>query len=128
MGSIEQFGLDGRRKLWFERRWAEGNPRRLKSLAQELVELHVEIIVTIGTDATMAARSATAAIPIIMLSAADPVGAGLVANLAHPGGNVTGISMVGPELEAKRVTLLLEIVPNAAHIGILVNPATAVSG
>jgi putative ABC transport system substrate-binding protein len=125
---LSNLGWKEGENLWFERRWAEGNPRRLKSLAQELVELHVEIIVTIGTDATMAARSATAAIPIIMLSAADPVGAGLVANLAHPGGNVTGISMVGPELEAKRVTLLLEIVPNAAHIGILVNPATAVSG
>lgn len=114
--------------LLFERRWAEGKPERLKPLAQELVELRVEIIVTIGTDATIAARSATTTIPIIMLSAADPVGAGLVANLAHPAGNVTGISMVGPELEAKRVTLLREIVPNAERVGILVNPATAVSG
>jgi putative ABC transport system substrate-binding protein len=114
--------------LLFERRWAEGKPERLKPLAQELVELRVEIIVTIGTDATIAARSATTTIPIIMLSAADPVRAGLVANLAHPGGNVTGISMVGPELEAKRVTMLREIVPNAERVGILVNPATAVSG
>jgi putative ABC transport system substrate-binding protein len=114
--------------LLFERRWAEGKPERLKPLAQELVELRVEIIVTIGTDATIAAQSATTTIPIIMLSAADPVRAGLVANLPHPGGNVTGISMVGPELEAKRVTLLREIVPNVERVGILVNPATAVSG
>ena len=114
--------------LFFERRWAEGKPERLRPLAQELVELRVDLIVTIGTDATIAARHATTRIPIIMLSAADPVGAGLVADLARPGGNVTGISMIGPELEAKRVALLREIVPNAERIGILVNPATAVSG
>jgi putative ABC transport system substrate-binding protein len=112
----------------FERRWAEGHTERLKSLALDLVDLHVDLIVTVGTDATIAARNATTTIPIIMLSAADPVGARLVANLAHPGGNVTGISMVGPELEAKRVALLREIVPGAGRIGILVNPATAVSG
>jgi putative ABC transport system substrate-binding protein len=114
--------------LLFERRWAEGKPERLEPLARELVQLRVEIIVTIGTDATIAARDATITIPIIMLSAADPVGAGLVATLSHPGGNVTGISMIGPELEAKRVALLREIVPNAVRVGILVNPATAVSG
>jgi putative ABC transport system substrate-binding protein len=62
------------------------------------------------------------------LSAADPVAAGLVANLAHPGGNVTGISMVGPELEMKRVALLREVLPSAERVGILVNPATAISG
>jgi putative ABC transport system substrate-binding protein len=86
--------------LLLERRWAEGDPERLELLARQLVRLRVEIIVTIGTDATLAARRATSAIPIIMLSAADPVETGLVANLNRPGGNVTGISMVGPELEA----------------------------
>jgi putative ABC transport system substrate-binding protein len=114
--------------LLLERRWAEGDPERLELLARQLVRLRVEIIVTIGTDATLAARRATSAIPIIMLSAADPVGTGLVANLNRPGGNVTGISMVGPELEAKRVALLREIVPTAQRIAILANPTTAVSG
>ena len=73
--------------LQFERRWAEGKPARLEPLAKELVALGVDLIATIGTDATVAARNATSAIPIIMLSAADPVGAGLVASLGHPGGN-----------------------------------------
>src|SRR6476620_5028393 len=77
--------------LVFERRWADGRPERLRPLAEELVRLEVEIIATIGTDATIAAKNATASIPIVMLSAGDPVGAGLVASLARPGGNVTGI-------------------------------------
>ncbi len=114
--------------LIFERRWAEGRPERLRPLAEELVRLHVEMIVTIGTDATIAARNATASIPIVMLSAADPVGAGLAASLAHPGGNITGISMVGPEMEVKRLALLRELVPNAQRVGVLVDPKTAVSG
>jgi putative ABC transport system substrate-binding protein len=88
----------------------------------------VDIIVTIGTDATVAARDATAAIPIVMLSAADPVGTGLVESLARPGRNVTGTSMVGPDIEAKRLALLREVVPSAHRVGVLVDPTTAVSG
>ena len=126
-GPLRDLGWKEGENLMFERRWAEGKAERLKPLAHALVEIGVDIIVTIGTDATVAARSATTTIPIVMLSAADPAEAGLVATLAHPGGNVTGISMVGPELEVKRVTLLREIVPNAERVGILVNPATAVS-
>ena len=114
--------------LRFERRWAEGKPERLRSLADELVRIHVDIIVTIGTDATVAARDATATIPIVMLSAADPVGTGLVESLARPGRNVTGISMVGPDIEAKRLALLREVVPNARRVGVLVDPKTTVSG
>jgi putative ABC transport system substrate-binding protein len=125
---LRELGWKEGENLVFERRWAEGRPERLAPLAQELVALGVEMIVTIGTEATLAARNATATIPIIMLSAADPVGAGLVASLAHPGGNVTGVSMVGPELESKRVALLLEIVPSIRRVGVLVDPTTAVSG
>lgn len=125
---LRRLGWKEGENVSFERRWAEGRTERLKPLALELARLRVDVIVTIGTDATIAAREATTTIPIVMLSAADPVGAGLVENLARPGGNVTGISMVGPELEAKRVALLREIVPSAQQIGVLVNPATAVSG
>jgi putative ABC transport system substrate-binding protein len=125
---LRELGWKEGENLIFERRWAEGRPERLAPLAQELVALGVELIVTIGTEATVAARKATGTIPIIMLSAADPVGAGLVASLAHPGGNVTGISMVGPELEAKRVALLREIVPSVRRVAVLVDPTTAVSG
>jgi putative ABC transport system substrate-binding protein len=112
----------------FERRWAEGRLERLLPLAQELVRLNVEIITTIGADATVAAKSATTSIPIVMLSTGDPVGSGLVAGLAHPGGNVTGISMVGPELDAKRVALLRELVPGLQRVGVLVDPTTAIAG
>jgi putative ABC transport system substrate-binding protein len=125
---LRDLGWKEGENLLFERLWAEGRPERLEPLAQELVRRRVEVIVTIGTDATIAARNATRSIPIVMLSAADPVAAGLVANLAHPGGNVTGISMVGPELEMKRVALLREVLPSAERVGILVNPATAISG
>ena len=114
--------------LRFERRWAEGKPERLRPLAEELVRTPVDLIVTIGTDATVAARDATGAIPIVMLSAADPVGTGLVERLARPGRNVTGISMIGPDIEAKRLALLREVVPNAHRLGVLVDPTTAVSG
>lgn len=125
---LRDLGWKEGENLVFERRWAEGKPERLVPLAQELVGVGVEIIVTIGTEATVAARKATGTIPIIMVSAADPVGAGLVASLAHPGGNVTGISMVGPELEVKRIALLREIVPSVRRVGVLVDPTTAVSG
>jgi putative ABC transport system substrate-binding protein len=96
--------------------------------ADELVRIHVDLIVTIGTEATVAARDATATIPIAMLSAADPAGTGLVESLAQPGRNVTGISMVGPEMEAKRLALLREVIPHAHRVGVLVDPTTAVSG
>jgi putative ABC transport system substrate-binding protein len=125
---LRDLGWKEGENLIFERRWAEGRPERLAPLARELVALDVELIVTVGIEATVAARKATGTIPIIMLSAADPVGAGLVASLAHPGGNVTGISMVGPELEAKRVALLREIVPSVRRVAVLVDPTTAVSG
>jgi len=113
--------------LMFERRWADGKPARLLPLAEDLVRLSVEVIVTIGTDATLAAKAATMTIPIVMLSSADPVAAGLVASLARPGGNVTGLSMVAPELDAKRLALLHEAVPVARRIGVLVDPTTAIA-
>jgi putative tryptophan/tyrosine transport system substrate-binding protein len=125
---LRELGWIEGQNVVFERRWAEGRLERLLPLAQELVRLNVEIITTIGADATVAAKSATTSTPIVMLSTGDPVGSGLVAGLAHPGGNVTGISMVGPELDAKRVALLRELVPGLQRVGVMVDPTTAIAG
>jgi ABC-type uncharacterized transport system substrate-binding protein len=114
--------------LVVDRRWANGNLALLAPLARELVRMNVEIIATIGNDATRAARDATSRIPIVMLSANDPVENGLVASLAHPGGNVTGYATVAADVAAKRVALLHELAPSARRIGVLVNPMVSPFG
>ena len=114
--------VDGE-NLAIEYRRAEGQDDRLPSLAIELVGLHPDIIVTTGTPGALAAMQATKTIPIVMASSADPVAAGLVASLARPRENVTGFTILGPELEAKRLELLKQTVPNVARIGILRNPS-----
>ena len=107
--------------LLFEQRYANGRAELLRPLAEELVRLKVEIIVTSGTDATLAAKNATSTIPIVFRSAGDPVRSGLVASLARPGGNITGTSRVGPEIDAKRLALLRELLPAVQRVGVLEN-------
>jgi putative ABC transport system substrate-binding protein len=107
--------------LIVEARYADGHLELLPALAAELVRLHVELIVTNGTPATIAAKNATASIPIVMWSAGDPVRSGLVASLAHPGGNVTGNSILFTELRLKRLELLHEVPPAATRVGELRN-------
>ena len=108
--------VDGQ-NLLVERRYANSKTELLRPLADELVRLKVDLIVTAGTSATLAAKSATKTIPIVFWSAADPVRTGLVASLARPGGNVTGFSVVISELEIKRMALLHEWVPAMRRIG-----------
>jgi putative ABC transport system substrate-binding protein len=116
--------LEGR-NIVFAPRAAEGNVDSIPSLATELVQLKVDVIVTVGTPATMAAKRGTSTIPIVMISAADPVSTGLVASLAHPGGNVTGLSSLEVELGGKRLELLKETFPKLAHIAVVWNLADA---
>jgi putative tryptophan/tyrosine transport system substrate-binding protein len=104
-----------------EYRSAEGRYDRLPSLAAELVDRKVDVIVAAGTPATVAAKSATSTIPIVFTSS-DPVGSGLVASLARPGGNLTGFSILTIEMMPKRLELLSELVPQASMIALLVNP------
>jgi putative tryptophan/tyrosine transport system substrate-binding protein len=114
--------VDGE-NIVIEYRWAEGQDDRLPNLATELVRLEPDIIVTTGTPGTLAAMHATKTIPIVMASAGDPVGVGLVASLVRPGGNVTGFAILAPELEGKRLEFLKQAVPELSRVAILWNPS-----
>ena len=116
---LSELGWTVGKNLLIERRNANGRAELLRPLAEELVRLKVEIIVTSGTDAALAAKNATTTIPIIMATVGDPVRAGLVASLARPGGNITGYSIVGPEVDAKRLSLLHELLPGLQRLGVL---------
>jgi putative tryptophan/tyrosine transport system substrate-binding protein len=111
------------RNVAIEYRFAEGNYDRLPALAAELVRRQVAVIVAVPTPAAVAAKAATASIPIVFLGAEDPVKVGLVANLARPAGHVTGASLLFAELGPKQLGLLRELVPTAARIGLLINPS-----
>jgi putative ABC transport system substrate-binding protein len=105
-----------------EWRFAEGNNSRLPNLAAELVRLNVDLLFAEGTPATRAAKQATSTIPIVFSPIADPISSGLVANLARPGGNVTGLTFMAQELGGKRLELLKETVPRVARVGVLSHP------
>ena len=108
-------------------RWAEGNYARLPELAADLIRSNVDVVVTHGTPGSAAAKQATATVPIVMAIVGDPVGTGIVANLARPGGNITGLSFFGPELGAKRIELLKEMLPRITRVGVLINPDNSYS-
>jgi putative ABC transport system substrate-binding protein len=121
---MRELGYVEGQNLVMEYRYAEEREERLPALAAELVRLKVEVIVAGGTSATRAAQHATRTIPIVMTGTNDPVGAGFVASLARPEGNITGLSFLGAELPGKRLELLKEAVPQSTRVAVLANPAS----
>jgi putative tryptophan/tyrosine transport system substrate-binding protein len=116
---LRELGYVEGKNIVIEWRSAEEKPDRLPALAAELVRLKVEIIVTTGSTPTRAAREATATIPIVMTNEANPVADGIVASLARPGGNITGLSTLAPELSDKRLEILREVVPKLSRVAVL---------
>jgi len=122
---LKEAGFVEGENVIIEYRWAEGQFERLPALAAELVRRQVAVIAATSTPAAQAAKAATTTTPIVFLIGEDPVRLGLVASLARPGGNLTGINNLTGELTAKRLELLREMLPGAARIAVLVNPANA---
>ena len=119
--ALQALGYVDGKDVTYVGRWAEAKRERLPGLAAELVDLKVDLIVTRGGPAAQAARQATTTIPIVISGAGDAVGTGLISSLAHPGGNITGISDQAAELSAKRLELLKDAVPKASRIAVLWN-------
>jgi len=122
LGRLQELGYVEGRNLLIERRFSEGSRNeRYRALATELVNLKVDLIVAPGTPTALAAKEATSTIPIVMVVVGDPVGARLIASLARPGGNVTGMSSSGPDIVAKQLELLREIAPRLSRVAVLWN-------
>jgi putative ABC transport system substrate-binding protein len=115
---LRELGYVDGQNIVIEIRSGEGRPERLPVVTAELVRLNVDVIVSGGPTSTRAAKQATKTIPIIMTLESDPVGDGLVASLARPGGNITGLSTLGPELSGKRLEILKEIVPKLSRVAV----------
>jgi putative ABC transport system substrate-binding protein len=116
------------RDFVIENRYADGKPERFPELAAQLVHQRVDVILVGSNPGALAAKGATSTIPIVMVTTGDPVGGGLVASLARPGGNVTGLTALGQALSAKRLQLLKEAVPGVARIAVLTSPASPYAG
>jgi putative ABC transport system substrate-binding protein len=126
--ALRALGYVEGQNIAFESRYADGHYDRLRALAAELIQLKVDLLVTEGTPPTRAATQATKTIPIVMTVTGDPVVAGLVTNLARPGGNLTGASFFLPELGAKRLQLLKETIPRLSRVAVVWNQRNAVHG
>ena len=124
---LSKLGWMEGKNIAIEYRFAEQKPERVPELAAELIRLNVNLIVVTGTPPALAAKSATSTIPIVMTNSGDPVGAGLVASLARPGGNVTGFSGLGAELNTKRLEILKDTVPKLARVGLLRLPGGGIA-
>jgi len=120
---LRELGYIEGQNITIEYRFASGRVERLPELAAELVRLKLDVIVTPATPASQAAKQATSTIPIVFAAVADAVGAGLVANFARPGGNITGFTSISSELGGKRLELLKEVAPKASRVAVLYNPA-----
>jgi putative ABC transport system substrate-binding protein len=128
LDGLRERGYREGENLVFERRFSEGHAERFPAFAAEMVRLRVDLVIAITTPAALAVTHATQALPVVMTTAIDPVGAGLVASLARPGGNVTGNAILYPELSTKRLEFLKDVAPGLAHVVVLwnaANPANA---
>jgi putative tryptophan/tyrosine transport system substrate-binding protein len=119
---LQDHGYVEGKNITIEYRWAEGKYDRLPALAAELVRLKVDVIITHGTPAALAAKQVTTTIPIVMAIVGNPVENGIVSSIARPGGNITGSSFFGPEINSKRLEIMKSLVPNLARAGVLMNP------
>jgi ABC-type uncharacterized transport system substrate-binding protein len=119
---LQEFNYVEGKNLIIEYRWGDGSFDRLPAMAGELVGLNPDVIISVNTAALLALQKLTTTIPIVMLGTADPVGLGLVRSLARPGANITGMSVMAPELSQKRLELLKEVVPNLDRVTVLSNP------
>jgi putative ABC transport system substrate-binding protein len=122
---LRELGYVEGQNLVIEYRWAEGKYERFPFLIAELLTLKVEVIVTAGTPASLAVKKATTSVPLVMVAVGDPVATGLVASLARPGGNITGLTSVAEELEGKRLELLREVLPKISHVAVMCNSRNA---
>jgi len=118
---LRELGYEEGRNIVIEYRWAGGEYQRFSTLVAELITAKVDLIVTAGTPAALAVKKATTTVPLVMVAVGDPVGTGLVPSLARPGGNLTGLSSIAPDLEGKRLQLLREIVPALSYVAMFVN-------
>ena len=121
---MRELGYIEGKNISIEYRWAEGKYERFPTLIAELIAQKIDVIVTAGTPASLAVQKATSSIPFVMVAVGDPVGTGLIASLAHPGGNITGLTSISPELEWKRLELLKEVIPKLSHFAVLWNPVS----
>jgi len=122
---LRDLGYVEGQNILIEYRWAEGKYERFPALIAELIASKVDVIVTAGTPATQAYQKARTSIPLVMVAVGDPVGTGIVTSLNRPGGNITGLTSISPELEGKRIELLREVIPKLSHIAVMWNPRNA---
>lgn len=118
---LRDLGYVEGRNVVIEYRWAEGKYERFPALIAQLIAQKVDVIVTAGTPATLAVKKATTAVPLVMVAVGDPVGTRILPSLSRPGGNITGLTSISPELDGKRLELLREVVPHVSHIAVLWN-------
>jgi len=121
---LRDLGYVEGRNVLIEYRWAEGKYERFPALIEDLIAQKVDVIVTAGTPATLAVKKVTTTVPLVMIAVGDPVGTGIVPSLSRPGGNITGLTSIAQELDAKRLELLREVIPKLSHIAVLWNSAS----
>jgi ABC-type uncharacterized transport system substrate-binding protein len=121
---LRDLGYAEGRDVLIEYRWVEGKYERLPALIGELIAQKVDVIVTAGTPATLAVKKATTSVPLVMVAVGDPVGTGIVPSLSRPGGIITGLTSISPELDGKRLELLREVIPGVSHVAVLWNAAS----